>query len=41
MVKTFDFTSPGEYEVQLSRHLSDDPDREIVTSNKITITVAE
>jgi hypothetical protein len=39
MVKTFYFTSPGEYVVQLSRHISDDPDKEIVKSNKITITV--
>ena len=39
MVKTFDFTSPGEYVVQLSRHISDDPDKEIVKSNKITIIV--
>lgn len=41
MVKTFDFTSPGEYEVQLSRYLSDDPDKENVTSNKLIITVTE
>jgi hypothetical protein len=41
MVKTFDFTSPGEYVVQLSRHISDDPDKELIKSNKITITVTE
>lgn len=41
MVKAFDFTSPGEYEVQLSRHIADNPQKEIVTSNKITITVTE
>ncbi|MGA3080303.1 MAG: hypothetical protein ABSD44_02845 [Terracidiphilus sp.] len=39
--KLFDLTSPGEYEVQLSRHISDDPKKDVVTSNKITITVTE
>jgi len=41
MVKTFDFTSPGEYVIQLSRHISDDPDKEVVKSNNLTITVTE
>lgn len=33
------FTSPGKYEVQLSRPVSDDPKAEVVKSNMITITV--
>jgi len=37
--KKFDFASPGEYVVQLSRHVSDDPDKALVTSNEISITV--
>ncbi len=41
MVKVFDFTSPGEYVIQLSRHVADDPDKKIVKSNKLTITVTE
>jgi hypothetical protein len=41
MVKTFDFTWPGEYVIQLSRHISDDPDKEVVKSNNLTITVTE
>lgn len=40
-VKVFDFTTPGEYVVQLSRHVSDDPAKEIVKSNKITVTVTQ
>jgi hypothetical protein len=39
--KLVDLTSPGEYEVQLSRPVSEDPKSDIVTSNKITITVTE
>ena len=39
--KLFDLTSPGEYEVQLSRPVSDDPKAENVKSNIITITVTE
>jgi hypothetical protein len=41
MVKVFDFTSPGEYEVQLSRHIADDPAKEILKFNKITIKITE
>jgi hypothetical protein len=37
--KLFDISYPGEYEVQLSRHISDDPKKETVESNKITIIV--
>jgi hypothetical protein len=37
--KTFDFTSPGTYEIQLSRGVPESPTDEIVASNKITITV--
>jgi hypothetical protein len=32
-------TSPGEYEVQLSRPVSDDPKAEVVKSNIVTIAV--
>ncbi len=35
----FDLTSPGEYEVQLSRPVSDDPKDGVVKSNIIAITV--
>jgi hypothetical protein len=35
----FDLTNPGEYEVQLTRPVSDDPKDGIVKSNKIMITV--
>jgi hypothetical protein len=39
--KLFEITSPGEYEVEFSRHVDDDPNNEIVKSNRITITVTE
>jgi hypothetical protein len=37
--KLFDLSVPGEYEVQLSRIIPDDPKGGTVKSNKITITV--
>ncbi len=38
----FDLTSPGEYEIQFLRPVSEDPnEKEIVKSNTITITVIE
>jgi hypothetical protein len=38
--KTFPFTSPGTYEIQLSRAVPDGSAVETLTSNKIAITVA-
>lgn len=37
----FDLSAPGKYDVQLSRHIDDDPEKKTVTSNKLTITVTE
>ncbi len=37
----FTFSSPGEYVVQLSRYVDDDLQKQLVKSNKLTITVTE
>jgi len=37
--KAFDFSLPGEYVVQLSRHASDSLKKEVIQSNKLVITV--
>ena len=41
LTNLFDLTSPGDYEVQLSRPVSTDEKDGVVKSNKITITVTE
>jgi hypothetical protein len=35
----YDMSRPGEYVIQLSRPISDNPDDGVVNSNKITVTV--
>jgi hypothetical protein len=35
----YDMTRPGQYVIQLSRPISDNPDDGVVNSNKITVTV--
>lgn len=35
----FDLSKPGTYTIQVSSHVSDDPNSEIVKSNILTITV--
>jgi hypothetical protein len=39
LTKVFDLSAPGEYEVQLSRPVSEDSKDGIVKSNKITVAV--
>ena len=34
-----DFSKPGEYVIQVSRHVNDDEKQGVVKSNTITITV--
>jgi hypothetical protein len=35
----YDFSRPGKYSIQVSRFVKRDPNSEVITSNKITITV--
>ena len=38
---TFDMTQPGQYTVQVSRKVSDNPKDGVVKSNKVTITILD
>jgi hypothetical protein len=35
----FDLRKPGTYTIQVSQHVSSDPDSAVVKSNKVTITI--
>ena len=37
--RLFDFSRPGKYSIEVSRHISSDPKSEIVKSNTITVNV--